>query len=286
MSTYLTTYLSPAVFFATPLIVAALGELVSERCGVVNISIEGMMLAGALGAWLGDAWHGPVAALIAAVLAAWMLAIPFAWITLRWGANQIVAGTGINLLALGATGMVFKLVPGSLGQNVGGIDKRHMVMFWPFLALGVWAFFRFTRGGLELCAIGQAPHAADTAGVPVARRQFYAILFGAACAGLAGAYLSIMFNRTFTPNMTDGVGFLALAMVIFGRWRAGGVVAAGMLFGLVRARADHLQTRSGFSPVSLELFAMLPYVVSLAALAGVAGQSGAPAFLGRPYVRE
>ena len=125
-------------------------------------------------------------------------------------------------------------------------------------------------------AIGQYPPAADTAGVPVARRQFYAILFGAACAGLAGAYLSIMFNRTFTQNMIDGRGFLALAMVIFGRSRAGGIVAAGIFFGLLGALADHLQTYSGFSPVSLELFAMLPYVVSLLALAGVAGQSGAP----------
>jgi len=120
----------------------------------------------------------------------------------------------------------------------------------------------------------------------VGRRKLYAILFGAACAGLAGAYLSIMYNRTFTQNMTDGIGFLALAMVIFGRWHAGGVIAAGLFFGLVRAAADHLQTQSGYGPATLQMFHMLPYVVSLLALAGVAGRSGAPGALGKAYVRE
>ena len=277
-------YLIPAIFFAVPLIVAALGELVVE--GVVNIGIEGMMLAGALGAAVADAWWGRCAALVVGAAAACALALPFAWATLVFAADQIVVGTGINLLALGLTGMIFQRLPGAWQDQIVGISPRVLVWATPLLALAVGAFLRFTRAGLELRAIGEAPQAADTAGVNVRRRQFYAILFGAACAGVGGAYLSIMYVRTFGQNMTDGVGFLALAMVIFGRWKAGGIVAAGLFFGLVRALAGHLQTQPGFSPAVLEMFGMLPYVVSLLALAGVSGQSGAPAALCKPFVRE
>jgi simple sugar transport system permease protein len=286
MSAWIPIYLLPAVYFAAPLLVAALGELVAERGGVVNIGIEGMMLAGALGAWAVDARLGRGAALVAAVLAAWALALPFALATLRFAADQIVTGTGINLLALGATGMIYKRFPSDFAEHVVGIDPVYLVALAGLLAGTIWMFFRFTRAGLELSAIGEAPQAADTAGVPVGRGQFYAILFGSACAGLAGAYLSIMFNRGFAENMTDGAGFLALAIVIFGRWHPGGIVAAGLFFGLVHAVADHLQTRAGFSAATLQMFHVLPYVVSLLALAGVAGQSGAPAALGRAYMRE
>jgi simple sugar transport system permease protein len=279
--------LLPAIlYFATPLILAALGELVVERAGVVNIGIEGMMLAGALGAWAADGWHGPAVGIVAAILAAMLLAIPFCIATLLFAADQIVTGTGINLLALGLTGMIYKLVPEEMAGRVVGIDKRWLIGLTPLMAVAVWGYLRFTRSGLELAAIGESPQAADTAGVSVNRRKLFAILFGAACAGLAGAYLSIMYNRSFTENMTDGVGFLALAMVIFGRWNAGGIIAAGLFFGLTRAIAGSLETRHGFSPAVLRTFSMLPYVVSLAALAGVAGKSGSPAGLGKAYERE
>ena len=279
--------LLPAVlYFATPLILAALGELIVERAGVVNIGIEGMMLAGALGGWAADAWHGPVAGIIAAIVAAMILALPFALATLVFAADQIVTGTGINLLALGLTGMIYKLIPPEMANRVVGIDVKWLIILTPCIAMLIWIYLRFTRAGLELTAIGEAPQAADTAGIPIQRRKFRAILFGAACAGLAGAYLSIMYNRSFTENMTDGIGFLALAMVIFGRWNPGGIVAAGLFFGLVRALANQLETRNGFSPAALRMFGMLPYVVSLAALAGVAGKSGSPAALGKAYQRE
>ena len=277
----------PAVLrFAAPLILAALGELIVERAGVVNIGIEGMMLAGALGAWAADAWHGPAAGITAAILAAMLLALPFAIATLVFAADQIVTGTGINLLALGLTGMVYKLLPPEFEKRVVGINVKWLIVLTPVIAFLLWVYLRFTRSGLELIAIGEAPQAADTAGVPMQRRKFMAILFGAACAGLAGAYLSIMDTRSFTENMTDGIGFLALAMVIFGRWNAGGIVAAGLFFGLIRAIANQLETRNGFSPAVLRMFGLLPYVVSLAALAGVAGKSGSPAALGKAYRRE
>jgi ABC-type uncharacterized transport system permease subunit len=279
--------LLPAILvFATPLILAALGELVVERAGVVNIGIEGMMLAGALGAWAADAWYGPAAGVLASIAAAMVLALPFAVATLGFAADQIVTGTGINLLALGLTGMVYKLVPEERAARVVGVNKAWLIVMTPLMAAAVWCYLRYTRWGLELTAIGESPQAADTAGVAVNRRKFYAVMFGAACAGLAGAYLSIMYNRGFIENMTDGTGFLAVAMVIFGRWNAWGIVAAGLFFGLVRAIANLLEVRSGFPPAMLRMFAMLPYVVSLAALAGVAGKSGSPAGLGKAYVRE
>jgi len=145
---------------------------------------------------------------------------------------------------------------------------------------------RFTRRGLELTAIGESPQAADSSGVAVNRRKFFALMFGAACAGLAGAYLSTMRVQGFVENMTEGQGFLALAIVIFGRWHAGGILAAGFFFGVVRAMATAMETRGGYGGAWLFLFKITPYAVSLLALAGVAGRSGSPAGLGRAYVRE
>jgi simple sugar transport system permease protein len=148
-----------------------------------------------------------------------------------------------------------------------------------------WAFLGCTRWGLELSTLGEAPEAADSAGVEVNRRRLWAILAGAACAGVAGAYLSTVRVQGFVENMTEGEGFLALAIVIFGRWHPGGILLAGLFFGVVRELAHVMETRPGFSGATLQLFKIVPYAVSLLALAGVAGRSGAPASLGRNYER-
>lgn len=278
--------ITPALLFATPLVVAAMGELVVERSGVVNIGIEGMMLTGAMAGWAVDGWKGPAAGVIAACVAAVILAIPFAVATLVFAADQIVTGTGINLLALGVTGIAYKLVPVEIQDRVVRINTIDMQIAAVVLTAAVWIFLRFTRSGLELIAVGESPLAAESAGVAVRRRRFMAILFGAATAGLAGSYLSIMYNATFNENMTDGRGFLALAIVIFGRWKPVGVIAAGIFFGFASALANHLETIRGIPPTTHRLFDALPYVVSLAALAGVAGKSAAPAALGIPYERS
>jgi simple sugar transport system permease protein len=213
------------------------------------------------------------------------LAMPFAVASLTFAADQIVTGTGINLLALGVTGMAYKLTPLEWqARTVVGIDPSRLMVVTAILIAATGAMLRFTRLGLTLRAIGESPQAARAAGIAVQRHRWLAILFGAACAGLAGSYLSIMYSRAFTENMTDGIGFLALAMVIFGRWRASGILLAGLFFGIVQAVADHVETRSGLPPAVLRLFAALPYLVSLAALAGVAGKSGAPDALGKPFV--
>jgi simple sugar transport system permease protein len=263
------------------------GELVVERAGVVNIGVEGMMLAGALAAWVGNGYFGPAWGLVGSVLAAAALAIVFAAAAIGFGADQIVTGTGINLLALGATALAYKRLDAPMAERtVTAINPAWMAWVALVMLAGAWAYLRYTRGGLELVAVGESPEAADAAGVGVRRRRVGAILFGAACAGLAGAYLSTMRVQGFVENMTEGQGFLALAIVIFGRWHAGGVLAAGLFFGLVRALANLLETHSGFAGPSLQLLKIVPYAVSLLALAGVAGRSRAPAALGRAYVRS
>src|SRR4051812_11683536 len=279
--------LHATTLYATPLLVAALGELVVERAGVVNIGIEGMMLTGALAAWVANGFWGPGWGLLAAVLAAAVLAALFALAILTFAADQIVTGTGINLLAFGATALAYKrLDPVMAQRTISAINPVWMMGTAVALLALTWVYFRFTRGGLELIAIGEAPEAADAAGLGVDRRKQVALLFGAACAGLAGAYLSTMRVQGFVENMTEGQGFLALAIVIFGRWHAGGVLSAALFFGLVRALANTLETRTGYAPGTLQLTKLLPYTVSLLALAGVAARSGAPANLGRPYTRE
>jgi simple sugar transport system permease protein len=267
--------------------VAAVGELIVERAGVVNIGVEGMMLAGALAAWVANGYGGPTAGLAAAVAAAVVLALLFAVAALAFAADQIVTGTGINLLAFGATAMIYKHVSVPMAQKtVTAINPAWMTATAAALVALTWLYLRFTRGGLELTAIGEAPEAADSAGVPVVRRRLLALLFGAACAGLAGAYLSTMRVQQFTENMTEGTGFLALAIVIFGRWRPVGILVAALFFAGVREAGNRLMTRHGQSDSLNQLLKMLPYVVSLLALAGVAARSGAPAALGRAYVRD
>lgn len=276
-----------ASLFATPLLVAAAGELIVERAGVVNIGIEGMMLAGALAAWVANGYHGPAAGFIAAVLAAVALALIFALACISFAADQIVTGTGINLLAFGATALAYKRLSGPMAEKTVTAINPQWMMLAAIVLLGLaWVYLRLTRRGLELTAIGESPQAADASGINVNRRKLLSLIFGAACAGLAGAYLSTMRVQAFVENMTEGQGFLALAIVIFGRWHPAWIFSAGFFFGVVRALASAMETKGGYGGAWLLLFKVTPYVVSLLALAGVAGRSGSPAALGRAYVRE
>jgi simple sugar transport system permease protein len=275
-----------ATLFTTPLWIAAVGELVVERAGVVNIGIEGMMLAGALAAWVVNAHYGPTWGWLAAVAAAVALALCFAVAVLTFGADQIVTGTGINLLALGATALAYKKLSGGMADLAvaAGRPMTMLILSLAMLTLA-WGFLNWTRWGLELSALGEAPEAADSAGIAVNRRRLWAILIGAACAGVAGGFLSTVRVQGFVENMTEGEGFLALAIVIFGRWHPAGILLAGLFFGVVREIANVLETQTGFSGATLQLFKIVPYAVSLLALAGVAGRSGAPGALGRNYQR-
>lgn len=277
--------LAAAILFATPLLIAAIGELLVERSGIVNISIEGMMLIGAMAAALVNAGaQSTTAGILAAIAAATLLGLIFAVVTLIFAADQIVTGTGINLLALGTSGAIFERFNKN-GAPIIGIWPYWLAIFALLLSIATWIFLRRLRPGLELSAIGESPQAADAAGVPVSRRRLYAILFGAACAGLAGAYLSTIRVHEFVENMTGGIGFLALAIVIFGRWSAPGIVGAALFFGLVRAAADQLQPQLAIAHSAAKLLNILPYALSIIALATVTARSRAPAALGQAYVR-
>ncbi len=290
--------------YATPLLFGALGGVVSERSGVINIGLEGMMLMGCFfGIYGADVFGSWALGLVVAMVAGALLALVHAVFSIHLRANQIVSGTGINFLALGITGYFFtqhygpngtptniSMVPNiklPLIQHVGffgaAIGDANL-MTWLGLALvPVLTFFLFrTIWGLRLRSVGEKPRAADTVGLPVLRIRYAAVIASGMLAALGGAYLSVGFVGSFTPNMTEGRGFIALAAMIFGKWKPWGALWATLLFGFGSALADRL---SQPNPTLGTLFEALPYVLTLVAVAGVIGRSRAPASDGIPYLR-
>ncbi|HYH90453.1 MAG TPA: ABC transporter permease [Solirubrobacteraceae bacterium] len=295
--------LAAALRYATPLIFAALGGVTSERAGVVNIGLEGMMLTGAFfGAWGADltsSWIGGIAIGLAAGAALGLVHAIFA-VSLR--ADQIVSGTAINFLAIGITGFLFVKQYGTQGtpNDLPAIPNVHLPIGWiPFvgealedlnlliwvglIAAAVLSLFLFrTRGGLRLRSVGENPLAADTAGISPIRVRYLAVIASGAFAALGGVFLSIGFVHSFNENMTVGKGFIGLAVVIVGKWKPGGAVAAALLFGFSSALAQRLAVTS---PSIATLLQALPYVITLIAVAGVVGRSRPPAADGIPYER-
>jgi len=296
--------LEAALRLAAPLLLAALGELVVERAGVVNIGVEGMMLTGAFVGFATGAATGSAASGVAAAAAAGAgVGVLFAMFAVVRRTDQIVVGMAVNLLALGVTGLGARALyagatptgPTVVNLAVPGLAEIPFlgdVLFRqsPFLSAAValaaatgFALAR-TRPGLRLRAVGEAARAADAEGVGVARVRFAAVVFGATLAGIAGAALSLAQSDTFTEGMTSGRGFIALAIVIFGRWSATGVVLAALFFGAATALQFRLQAQG--SGIPYPLFLMLPYVVTLAVLAFATARVTAPRELGRAYERE
>jgi simple sugar transport system permease protein len=291
--------------FATPLLFGALGGIVSERSGVVNIGIEGMMLTGAFfgifGADLGGSW---IVGLLAAMAAGGLLALVHAVFSVTLRADQIVGGVAINLLALGITGYLFVDHYGDQGTPddvsrvpdvtlplikdipfVGdAIGKTNLLTWIGVLTVVALAIFLFrTPQGLRLRSIGEHPRAAETVGLSVIRTRYLAVIASGVLAALGGAYLSIAFLGSFNQNMTAGRGYIALAVVICGRWRPFGALAFACLFGFSSALAQRLPT---FSESGATLFQALPYVLTIIVVAGVIGRSRPPAAIGQPYTRE
>jgi simple sugar transport system permease protein len=289
---------------AAPLLLAALGELLIERAGLIDIGIEGTMLAGAFAGFVvavasGSAWLG-VAAAAGMGLGAGALFAAFAVIG---RIDQIVVGMALNLLSLGATGAASRaLFAGSppsaptLGALVAGpaaelpwlgpllLAQSPFLHAGLLLALALGAGLARTRPGLRLRAVGESARAADAEGVSVARVRVLAVLAGSALAGVGGAALSLAQSDSFTEGMTAGRGFIALAIVIFGRWSALGVLLASLFFGGATALQFRLQARGVAIPYPV--FLMFPYLVTLAVLALATGRARAPADLARPYARE
>jgi len=278
----------------TPLILAALGGMFSERSGVINIALEGMMLAGAFtAAAVTYAFGSPFVGLLAGMGAGLAIAAILAIACIRYRADQVVTGTAINILMIGVPGFLsgaFFLSSGSTPQ----IPKEHLIPWTPIviafaLVPIAWYVLYKTPFGLRLRSVGENPEAADAAGVPVARMRYAGVLLSGILAGIGGAYLSIGQSSLFTRNMTSGRGFIALAALIFGKWRPVQTMLACLLFGLTEAVTIQMQgvvkLPSG-EDIPVQFIHMVPYLLTIIVLAGFIGSSRPPKAIGIPYQKE
>ncbi|HEV2883014.1 MAG TPA: ABC transporter permease [Pyrinomonadaceae bacterium] len=278
---------------ATPLLLAALGGLYSERAGVINIALEGLMLAGAFTAaavthYAGSPWAGLLAGIGAGVVVAAIHAVA----CIRFNADQVVSGTAINILMTGVPAML----SGALFLSSGStpqIPKDNLIPWTPvvlalLLVALTWYVLYRTPFGLRLRAVGENPEAADAAGVNVNGVRYSAVLLSGALAAIGGAYLSIGQSSLFTRNMTSGRGFIALAALIFGKWRPVQTMLACLLFGFTEAIS--IQMQGVFKPwgeeIPVQFISIVPYVLTIIVLAGFIGLSRAPRALGIPYQKE
>ncbi len=279
---------------STPLILAAIGGMFSERSGVINIALEGMMLAGAFtAAAVTYAVGDPFTGLLAGMLAGMAIAAIHAVACIRYRADQVVTGTAINILMIGVPGFLsgaFFLSSGSTPQ----IPKENLIPLLPIVIAFVlipaaWYVLYKTPFGLRLRSVGENPEAADAAGVQVARMRYWGVLLSGVLAGIGGAYLSIGQSSLFTRNMTSGRGFIALAALIFGKWRPVQTMLACLLFGFTEAVTIQMQgvvkLPSG-DDIPVQFIHMVPYVLTIIVLAGFIGSSRPPKALGIPYQKE
>ncbi len=300
-STLLGSLLQTAVVMAIPLLLAALGELIVERSGVINVGVEGLVLLGALAAAVAAFHSGtPSWGLLAAIATSACCGLIFGIVVVGVGANQIVAGTALNLLAFGASGVVYRavfgvtgaalVVPGFGSVPVPGLTTLPVLgravfdqpwvgyLAFALMPMVSWFLFR-TLPGLRCRMAGENPSAAKALGVNVARVRVLAVVAGAALAGLAGAHLVLAYTRTFIEGMSAGRGFIALALVIFGGWRPSAIAGGALLFGLATALQFHVQALGWAVPYQLSL--AFPYVLTLLVLALQGRRRGGPAALGQ-----
>jgi len=300
IATLVSGFLAAAVRVATPLLLAATGETLGERAGAINLGIEGAMLGGALGAAIGALHGGPWIGIVAGAFAGATLAAVFAVVAVGAGADQIITGTALTLGAFGLTGALYRQLFGAMGAGLsiptmGALEipvLHRLPVIGPALfaqpaptylamvAVAVlwWVLFR-TRWGLAVRAVGESPVAARAAGIRVRTTRSVATVVGGALAGLGGASLVLAQVGTFAEKMTAGRGFIAIAIVVLGRWHPVGVAVAALVFGAATALQFVFQAMG--LAVPYQLFLMLPYALTLLALAGVVGRVRAPAGLGR-----
>ncbi|MBD3885594.1 ABC transporter permease [Phormidium tenue FACHB-886] len=289
---------------AMPLILAATGELVSERAGVLNLSLEGMMLVGAFTGALGSYVSGnPLLGVLCAIAATVIFALLQAFLSVSVQANQLVVGIGLNILALGITTYAYREIFGALSNEmVSGFERLRIPGLHNLPGLGVlfeqnllvygglvlmlitWFILDQTAWGLSIRAVGENPRAADQMGLSVNAIRYYTVLFTGAMAGLAGAFLSLGDIHTFTENMTNGRGYLAIAAVIFGGWIGYRTLLACLLFGGAIALQFQAQALGIGFPISL--LVMLPYLLAFLAVTGFVGRHRPPAALAVPFNRS
>ncbi|QFY60074.1 ABC transporter permease [Rhizobium grahamii] len=291
---------------STPLVIAALGELVTERSGVLNLGVEGMMIMGAVAAFAGAQLSGsPYVGLLAGIAMGALFSLLFGFLTLTLVANQVATGLALTILGLGVSGMLgegYVSVPGvrltpivvpylSDIPLIGSVLFRQDLTFYLSLALlfGVsWFLFR-SRAGLKLRAIGDSHGSAHALGINVIRTRYLAVMFGGACAGLAGAQLSLVYTPQWVENMSSGRGWITLALVVFASWRPWRVFAGGYLFGAVTILQLHAQAFGVGIPA--QFLSMLPYAATIVVLVIISHNRrttliNTPASLGKPFVPE
>ena len=297
------SFLEATVRTATPLALAASGELVLERAGMINIGLEGVMLAGAFGALVGAGHSADAGVLVGyacAMAAGAFAALLFAWLTLWIRADQIITGTAITLLSVGVTGTLYRALYGASGAALsiptsGAVaipllsrlpavgaaffEQPMTTYVWYLLVPAIWWWLYRTHQGLALRAIGERPAAAEAAGIAVRSVRLGAALFAGVLGGLAGGTLVLAQAGTFAEGMSAGRGFIAIAIVVLGRWHPVGIALAALVFGAASA-LQFLFQAMGFA-LPYQLFLALPYVLTLAALAGVGGRTHPPATLAR-----
>ncbi len=293
--------LATALRAATPIAFAALGGIFSERAGVINIGLEGMMLTSAyvcyrVAVWAASPWVGLLAGVASAVLIAALHGV----FSIRYQTNQVVSGTVVNIFAAGITGFLFRALgaqesapylPNVSNPTLKSVPVIGTLLFdqpllmWVMLAsvaIASVVLFR-TTWGLRMRAVGELPRAADTAGIPVNRTRYLNVLISGALAGMGGAFFTLHTVSSFTPLMTSGQGFIGLAAMIFGNWNPVPAFLATLLFTLPQALAGQLQMFA--VPLPYQLLSTLPYVLTIVTLAGVVRRSTPPSALGIPYVK-
>jgi len=298
--------LTGSLALAAPLIFGALGGVVSERVGVVNIAIEGQLLAGSfVSAVLASVTQNLFVGLIGAVVAGMLVSFVLAALSIKYVVNQVIVGVVLNVLVLGLTTFLYQAVlipstdalnspptfsnlaiPGlSLIPIVGAVlfDQSIVTYLMIIAVVAVWIGLTRTRWGLRLRAVGEHPQAADTVGINVSRTRFWNVALAGAIVGLGGAYFTLGSVGSFSQNITSGAGYIALAAVIFGRWDPIRASMAGLLFGFASQVANILGIVG--SPVPSDILLTLPYVVTIIAVAGLVGRVRGPAAAGRPYVK-
>lgn len=291
---------------ATPLLIAALGELVAERSGVLNLGVEGMMAMGAVCGFAVALETGqPALGVLAAIAGGVIMAALFSIVTLIFVANQVASGLALTLFGLGLSGMLGSAYVGTPGEGLAALDIPvlsdlpiigklvfgHDPITYAALALalGVWLFLFRWRAGLVLRAVGDSHVSAHALGYSVIRVRFLAVLFGGACAGLAGGYLSLVYTTLWAQGMTAGRGWIALALVVFATWLPGRVVLGALVFGAVSILQLHAQAIGVGVPS--QFLSMLPYVTTILVLVLISRNRGllrvnTPACLGQPFVPD
>ncbi|NLC04508.1 MAG: ABC transporter permease [Tissierellia bacterium] len=303
--TFLIALLSASIRLSVPILLAALGGMYSERAGVVNIGLEGIMLVGAfagvVGSYFsGSQWIGALLAMVSGMAIAYL----FALTTVKIKMNQIVSGVAINMLGIGLTSFLFRALFGITTvpitvksfatYNVPILSKipilgevffkQTPLVYIAFLLVPISSYILYkTSWGLNIRTVGEHPMAADTVGIPVDKVRTICVLISGLLAGLGGCFLSLGQFNMFVDNMVSGRGFIAVAAVIFGKWNPKGILMASLIFGI----ADALQIRLQIADIGIpyQFLLMFPYLLTVIAVTGIVGKTVAPKALGNPYVK-